>query len=77
MTDILEREQDFRAAAEKCQLVRELCDLVLINGRPCPISFATAANEKFDLGLDWVRPGRLGAPRPAQAVPKPVKKAGK
>lgn len=76
-SELLARETEFRAAASSCETIADLRAKILVNGKPCPVSFAARANEEFDLGLAWVRPTRLGAPRTAQANPKAGKKWGK
>jgi hypothetical protein len=73
MTELQSRANEIQAAAAKCVTVQDLSRLILVNGKPCPISFAARANAEFNLGLEWVRPNRAGKPRPGVAVPKPVK----
>lgn len=77
MSELLDREHEIRAAAKDCEIVQDLCRVILVRGKPCPISFAIRANEEFDLGLETLRPDRVGSKRVAQAVPKPKGKGAK
>lgn len=65
MNELIDREDEIRAKAATVQTIPQLAKAL-----NAPISFAQSANERFDLGLDWIAPGRLGGPRPKQSALK-------
>lgn len=73
MSEILDRADELRAIAAECETVQEFA--IRLGWH---IQSAHHANELLNLNLPIIRKSnRAGAPRPAQACPKPQGKPGK
>lgn len=74
MSEILDRADELRAIAAKCDTIQDFWKATGWKD----IQSAHHANELLNLNLPIIRKSnRAGAPRPAQACPKPQGKAGK
>ena len=71
-SEIQTRSAEIRLAASDCATIRDLAKVL-----GWPIQSAAAANDQLQLGLEWIAPGRIVAPKAGVAVPKPVKKGAK
>lgn len=74
MSEILDRADEWRAIAERCETIQEFWKATGWRD----IQSAHRANKLLGLGLDIVRQsGRDGARRVAQPCPKPTAKGAK